>query len=198
MVTLPFGLMTQARVPCPPIGYAMVLPVLLSFMVMASCATVSVTSDYDQSARFDDLKTYAWMTVNEEPENTRVNNTLVMSRIHDAIDRQLNRKGYQNTPQNPDFFVAYHASVDEKTQIHSIPYYGGGVGVYGFGAVHTNVYQTRYEEGTLIVDIFNSEGKKLLWRGIAKGTVDRQGDPETKTKRINEAVEKILDRFPPQ
>ena len=198
MINLPFGVLTQARVWRPPTGHAMVLAVLLSFMGMASCATVSVSSDYDQSARFENLKTYAWMTVNEEPETTRVNNTLVMSRIHDAIDHQLNRKGYQHIPQNPDFFVAYHASVDEKTQIHSIPYYGGGVGVYGFGAVHTNVYQTRYEEGTLIVDILNSEGKKLIWRGIAKGTVDRQGDPDTKTKRINEAVKKVLDRFPPQ
>ena len=179
-------------------GYAMVLPALLSFMVMASCATVSVSSDYDQSARFNNLKTYAWMTAKEKPKNTRATNSLVMSRIHDAVDYQLDSKGYQKAPSNPDFFVAYHASVDEKTQIHSIPYYGGGVGVYGFGAVHTNVYQTRYEEGTLIIDILNSEGKKLIWRGIAKGTVDRQDNPEKKTKRINEAVKKILDRFPPQ
>ena len=198
MVKFPFGLLSQADVWCPPMGYAMILPALLPFMVIVSCATVSVSSDYDQSARFDNLKTYAWMTVDEEPNNTKVNNTLVMSRIHDAIDRQLTQKGYENIAQNPDFFVAYHASVDEKTQIHSIPYYGGGVGVYGFGTVHTNVYQTRYEEGTLIVDILDSEGKKLIWRGIGKGTVDRESDPETKTKRIKEAVEKILDRFPPQ
>ena len=179
-------------------GYAIVLPALLSFIILSSCTTVSVSSDYDQSASFDKLKTYAWMTTKGEPENTRVTNSLVMSRIHDAVDNQLESKGYQKAPSNPDFFVAYHASVDEKTQIHSIPYYGGGVGVYGFGAAHTNVYQTRYEEGTLIIDILNSERKKLIWRGIAKGTVDRQDHPEAKTKRINDAVKKVLDQFPPK
>ena len=172
---------------------------LLCIIVFSSCSsTPSVSIDYDQTSNFDNLKTYAWMTVNEEPNNTGVKNTLVMSRIHDAIDSQLTEKGYEHIAQNPDFFVAYHASVDEKTQIHSIPYYGGGVGVYRYGTVHTNVYQTRYEEGTLIVDILDSEGKKLIWRGITKGPVDRQVDPKTKTKRINEAVKKILDRFPPQ
>ena len=178
-------------------GYALVLLALLSSTAISGCTTISVSSDYDQSANFHDLKTYAWMTASEEPKNTRVKNSLVMSRIQDAVDRQLDQKGYQKTPENPDFFVAYHASVDEKTQIHSTPYYGGGVGAYRFGPVYNNVYQTRYEEGTLIIDILNPGTKSLLWRGMAKGSVNTQDNPETKTKRINDAVQKILERFPP-
>ena len=173
------------------------LLIMLLFPPLLSCSSVSVSSDFEQSANFSHLQTYAWMTASEEKDAGRMTDTITMSRIQTAIDRQLDLKGYQKVTESPDFLVAYHASIDEKTYYHSVPRYGGGVGFGTVGMGYQDVYQTQYEEGTLIVDIINPGTRNLLWRGLAKGIVDPHEDPATKTKQINEAVQKILKQFPP-
>ena len=42
-----------------------------------------------------------------------------------------------------------------------------------------------------------SNSKNLLWRGAAKSVVDDARTPEKRDKVINEAVQKILENFPP-
>ena len=168
---------------------------LLPFLL--SCSSVSVSSDYDQATKFDKLQTYAWMTGSEEKPGGRPTNTIAMARFHTAIERELDKKGYRKTTERPDFLVAYHTSIDEKTLVHSVPNYGPGPGFYHAGVGYQDVYQTQYEEGTLIIDIVDPRTKNLLWRGIAKAAVDSLDDPEKKTQQTNEAVQKILEKFPP-
>ena len=52
-------------------------------------------------------------------------------------------------------------------------------------------------EGTLIIDFVEPNSKNLLWRGAAKGVFDNARTPEKRDKMINEAVQKILQNFPP-
>jgi len=40
--------------------------------------------------------------------------------------------------------------------------------------------------------------KQLIWRGQAKGFVDRKSNPKKDDKLVNEAVRKILKNFPPR
>jgi hypothetical protein len=47
------------------------------------------------------------------------------------------------------------------------------------------------------LDFVDAKTKKLLWRGLGKVQVDDAKTPEKRQKLINEAVEKILKKFPP-
>ena len=51
--------------------------------------------------------------------------------------------------------------------------------------------------GTLVIAIFKVDSKMLIWQGTGSDTVDSTSTPEQSTKQINEAVLKILERFPP-
>jgi len=42
------------------------------------------------------------------------------------------------------------------------------------------------------------EEKALVWRGVAEGQVDQTQDPEKRRARINKAIQKILEEFPPK
>ena len=186
------------------IGIRIISKKALAFLVLTlwmtlfwGCSSISVNSDYDQSVNFTKLHTYSLMKETNSKEDGPPPNTLVMSRIDNAIRKQLDMKGFRKVTENPDFLVAYHASVDEKTVFHSTPYYGGGVGFGHVGVAYQDVYQTQYEEGTLIIDILNPQSNTLLWRGTAKGAVDERDNPTEKTQQINEAVAKILKTFPP-
>ena len=106
------------------------------------------------------------------------------------MDEKLAAKGYSVSESNPDFLIAYHGNVQSKVDVtnwgYRYPGWYGGVEVY------------QYDEGTLIVDFVDSTSKDLIYRGTLTAEMDRRStDFERRQKRINEAVDKILKRFPP-
>jgi hypothetical protein len=56
----------------------------------------------------------------------------------------------------------------------------------------------QYDEGTFLLDIVNSQTKKLIWRGTAMDTVQKSDSPEKREERMNKAVTDMLQKFPPQ
>jgi hypothetical protein len=61
----------------------------------------------------------------------------------------------------------------------------------------STTYATNYTEGSLIVGLFENEGKKLVWQGVATKTLAENPDAEQRTKAINDAVAKLMADFPP-
>ncbi len=170
--------------------------VLISLSSLLACSTISVSSDYDESTDFSQLRTFAWMKGVEEGNlNLGVENPLVRSRIQNAIVGELEAKGYQQVFGTPDFHVTYHARTQQKINVQSAPMSGPMMGPR-WGGAYTEVYQ--YEEGTLIIDLVHAKTQHLIWRGIAKGAVDWQQTPAQRTELINEAVRKTLAHFPPK
>ena len=65
-------------------------------------------------------------------------------------------------------------------------YYGGfGYGYgYGYGGVSTTTYQEySYQVGSLIIDFYDQEEKKLVWQGIG-------------SDQLSDNVKKIQDHIP--
>jgi uncharacterized protein DUF4136 len=48
--------------------------------------------------------------------------------------------------------------------------------------------------GTLVVDIYDAQGKKMIWRGISQGTLSNKGSKNE--KEMNKAVEKMFKKYP--
>jgi hypothetical protein len=162
------------------------LPVTLLF----ACSSVSTNFDYDTGYDFTKLKSYRWATVASRGDA----NPLIAQRVTAAVDAQLKAKGYAAASGQPDFLVAAHLGRQSKIQVTDWGYaYGPHAGWYGGGGV--DVYQ--YEEGSLIVDIVDARTKQLEWRGTATSILDPDATPEERTQRINEAVAKIFEKFPP-
>lgn len=170
--------------------------VLLAFV---GCSAVSVSTDYDPGTDFNKYKTYKWGTAND-PNDALMKNQLVLDRVYEAIDNSLGAKGFAKTDSNPDFVVYPHAGTKEKTDVESWGYgYGGwwGAGPYR-GYPGGNIDVTQYTEGSLFIDVVDMSDNKLVWRGIGTGVVDAPSSPEAGTQKINDAVAKILQDFPPQ
>ncbi len=54
-----------------------------------------------------------------------------------------------------------------------------------------------YEEGTLLLDFLHPESHQLFWRGSASALISENVTPEERQAKVRAAVEKILERFPP-
>jgi hypothetical protein len=169
---------------------------LLLLVGLAGCATIyDVNYDYDQTAVFSDLKRYDWMPVTDSAGV----NSLAFTRIQAAVDNGLQAKGLVRTSETPDFLIAPHFGKKDKLQVNDMGYGYGPYGRYwgGYYGPMGGVSTYEYEEGTLILDFVNAETKQMIWRGSAKAEIQNLDTPEKREKVIGEAVEKILEKFPP-
>jgi len=99
-------------------------------------------------------------------------------RVGDQVP-ELAASGLTKVEANPDVFVTYHTSTENKVRLESDSYgygFGGygtaGWGRYGYGygvagPVSTTTRVVEYDEGTLVVDIWDAGTKELVWRGTA-------------------------------
>ena len=174
------------------------LAVSLAALALAGCAAqVAVNADYDRSANFAALHTYAWRPgAQQGVGDPRFDSTLLDKRVRAAVDRALTAKGYQQAAPGTsgDFLVGYHAVVRQKTSFQTVNRWYGYRGVRG-GWPQT--YVQSYDEGMLLIDVVDPASMDLLWRGTGTGAVDPQATPEKRERRINEAVDAILAKFPP-
>ncbi len=172
------------------------LIIALGLMIITfGCSTISVHYDYDTKADFTNLKSYSWT-----PGTIQKNiSSLVVKRIHDSVRTQLESRGYTFTTDNPDFLIAMHVTKQQKKLVvsdydYNYRSYSGAQGSYWRSGV---TREFEYEEGTLILDFIDTQSKELSWRGVATAEVLHYTNPEKREKRINNAVQKILNNFPP-
>jgi hypothetical protein len=74
--------------------------------------------------------------------------------------------------------------------------YGYGYPAWGWGGgMSTTRYQEYdYLDGTLVVDVFDAESKKLVWQGVASGTINE--NTKNREDRINRVAAAIMDQYP--
>jgi Domain of unknown function (DUF4136) len=161
---------------------------------LVTSASAKVTVDHDKSADFSARRTYAWVKGTEAP------NQLVEKRIHDAVDEQLRAKGLTRVEGEADLHVTTHATTSTGGRLDVTSYgYGGYVGWDGFTAwtPGTGASLRAYTTGTLVVDLVDPAGNKLMWRGVAAETLGINPNPEKVTKKILKVTRVMFRDFPP-
>ena len=165
------------------------LGLAMATLVATSALAQKITTESAPKASFASYKTFMWI---KEP---KVGDPLLKQRIIDDVTAQLRAKGWQPVSQGADIAVAAHmATQTEKTLKTFYDGFGGGWRWGGgFGSATTTV--NTYEEGTLVVDLFDAKTQEAVWRGTA--TQDVSSNPEKQSKNIDKAVQKLFSKFPP-
>lgn len=171
-----------------------VTPFLLLFAVFfTSCSSVQVASDYDREANFSNYGTYAFFKPGIDKAEI---SDLDKKRILRAIETEMENNGFTKS-EDPDLLVSIFTKTNENINIYqnNYPYYGYGWGwnPWYWGSGFNTVNRT--SEGTLYIDLIDSEGKELVWQGM--GTAALASKVDKKQERINEIVGKIMEKYPP-
>jgi hypothetical protein len=154
-------------------------------LLSTSAWAQDVSYDYDKSADFAALKSYAWA-----PDGN-IQDELTHKRIVQAIDAQLAAKGLHpvEAGAKPDVVVTYRAGVRQDLQVN------------GYGAYRLNRWNSaRVEQvpvGALLVEMVDAKTKNVVWRGMATKDLDVNASPEKREKNINKAAEKLFKKYPP-
>ncbi len=163
------------------------LPVLL---LMASFGFAQdVKTDYDHHANFERYHTYSWAKV-------QTDDPLWQSRIMDAVDKDLQSKGWQRVDQGGDVLLTAVGAVQNQKQYQTF-YDGMGPGWWwgGFGDESTTTVQN-YRVGTLVLDMYDAQNHHLIWRGTSSDTLASK--PEKNEAKLDKAVDKMFKDFPPK
>lgn len=165
---------------------------ILLAVVMTSCSSVRVASDYDQQANFNQYQTFAFFKPGIDKAEI---SDLDKRRILRAIEDEMLAKGFTKS-ENPDLLVSIFTKTKENINIYQnnmYGYYGWGWHPWYWGAGPNTVNTT--SEGTLYIDLIDADEKELVWQGM--GTAALAKDVDRKQERINEIVSKILEKYPP-
>ncbi|HSM63761.1 MAG TPA: DUF4136 domain-containing protein [Gillisia sp.] len=165
---------------------------LLLTVGFTSCNTVKVASDYDQKVDFNQYKSFAFFKPGIDKADI---SDLDKKRILRAIEAEMIAKGFTKSDE-PDLLVSIFTKTKENINIYQDRFgYGYGWGWYPWywGAGPNTVSTT--SEGTLYIDLIDSKDKELVWQGM--GTAALAKEVNKKQERINEIVEKILEKYPP-
>jgi hypothetical protein len=168
------------------------IPVL--FLIVTSCCSVRVNSDYDKKVDFSNYKSYAFLKSGIDKMEI---SDLDKKRIMHSIDDVMTTKGFTKS-ESPDLWINIFTKEREQVDVNQFNAgwgYGWGYGwnPYLWGG-QTSI--NRYTEGTLYIDLIDAKKKELIWQGEGEGTLTK--DTHKKEALIKEFVTKILEQYPPQ
>jgi Domain of unknown function (DUF4136) len=162
------------------------------FLFAGKASAQQVKTDYDRSANFGQYKTYSW-------EQVKTKEALDVDRVKSAVNAALAAKGWTQVDSGGDVsIVAVETTQTQQTLNTFYDGFGGGWGYRrfgggGFGEATTTT--DTYKVGTLIVDLFDTKTKALLWRGSASDTLSNNSNKNI--KNLDKGVEKMFKKFPP-
>lgn len=185
------------------------LPLLGAVLLLASCSTVRVASDYDKETNFNDYKTFAFYKPGIDKAEI---SDLDKRRVLRAIESEMLAKGFTKS-EDPSVLVSIFTKAKERVDVYQNNFgFGGGFGwgwgggfwggpwggfggPWGWNGFNNTVARTT--QGTLYIDLIDASKKQLIWQG--QGTAPLvSGDVDKREERINLIVQEIMEVYPPQ
>ena len=162
-------------------------------LLLASCSSITVNSDYDKKVDFSQYKTFAFYKTGIDKVAI---SDLDKKRILHSIEETLLAKGF-TASETPDLLINIFTKEREQVDVNQLNM-GWGYG-WGWGwspwMMGGNTSVNRYPVGTLFIDIIDAKKKELIWQGEGEGNLTK--DTHKKDENSNEFVTKILAQYPP-
>ena len=158
------------------------------------CATTQVKTDHDPAAPFGRYKTFEVMKgkVVQDGVVDR-GNTLVTDRIASSLNAQFEKKGLhpitEEESREADLLITFTAGARTVRELDGV---WAGYGWYVPSYDDNDIWIDERTEGTLVIDIYDSQTRKLVWRSVAKNEDKEFVKPE----QIDKAVQEALKKYP--
>jgi hypothetical protein len=131
------------------------------------------------------LLTLRWLRKNAAEARSEVNTS----------NSALTAKGLTQVESGGDFAIVGIEMTKNQRTLNT--FYNGFGGGWRWGGGFGNATTTvdNYKVGTLVVDLFDANSKKLIWRGSSVDTLSDKSDKNI--KNLDRGVQKMFEHFPP-
>lgn len=166
---------------------------------------VSTGYNFDNTVDFSKYKTYRWVELKGGAEKL---NEIERGQVKAALEKALAAKGLQRIDsENADLCIGYQLGFtqdQEYTTFNSGGPWGYGPGWgrgWGWGGGMGGISQTTKQTilvGSMLLDLYETSGKKLVWQGRVSGTLHPNDKPEKRLKNLDKALAKMMKNYPPK
>lgn len=178
---------------------------LLTGILLLSTAVIhaqEVGTDRELHIGVQDYKTYAWAKEIDQipsdavfvgPNGVMVfNNQSTHGHIKEAIQYELDARGYKMVENNPDFLVNFVVT-EQPAEI--MTYNGYHLVQHGMDTVRTeeNVEKTPISTGTVMINFIDFKTSQMAWRGFASGAL--KPDMVHDQSKIRGAISSIFQEY---
>lgn len=151
-----------------------------------------------------DLSRYRTYDYYDRPSTDRREYMTITTRnIEDAVDREMQQRGYVRSSSSPDLKINFHIANRDKVQSKPGATMGVGYGWGGWGWRSYYGYDFMYgardvetvTEGMLTIDVVDRARNAMVWSGSASRTLDSKVLDRPR-QAIDQAVKLIFEKFP--
>jgi len=160
---------------------------LLLLLAISPAVAQKIDVEFDDSAIFERYKTFHIVEGQLNAKAAALNSDLTRRKIENEIRKRLTEKGLMEVETKPDLNVRFTLGQARKTEIEAYP--------AGWRGLGTRRVRVAYTQGTLVINLRDTNRKELVWRSIA---VEEKNDPMQISQHLDDMVRKSIDKFPPK
>ncbi len=163
---------------------------VVAFVASSLSMAQDVRTNYMPGTDFSKYHSYKWVTI----EGGIHPNQIVDAEIKQAVDAQLATKGLTKTDgDQADLYIGYQCAIDQEKQWNGFGM-GGGLRWGGMASATSSTINN----GSLVVDMYDTSTKQLVWTGTAAKTLDPSDNQDKNQKNLNKAAQKLFKNYPPK
>jgi hypothetical protein len=159
----------------------------LATVFAASGLVLAQTTDitYMPGAQFRKYHTYTWVAVQGRQHSDPSKDL----RIKEIVDSQLATKNFVKNQDRPDLDIDYQIALSKSVSWEKYQDFEAR------GLPKRNLLAI--DKGSLVLDMYDTASKKLVWTGRAERYIDPKGGMEQMSAKVEKAVDAMLAHFPP-
>ena len=151
--------------------------------------TVTVRKSYTPGVDFSKYHSYKWVEIKGQHSDPSLD-----AQIKQSIDSQLAAKGLTKADDSGDLSVDYQTAISKVEQWETYEDWS----TTGPEARLPQRKQVTIDVGTLVLDMYDTAAKQLVWTGRAHKVIDPNSSPTDRQKNLDNAAKKLLTDFPPK
>lgn len=165
------------------------LCVLFISVILFSCSSPKVFTDYASDVEFDKYKSFAFYSI----ENSGLAR-LDEDRIYETLQDTLSAKGFEEK-LIPDFKVNFYAEVFDQISNSN---FGIGVGGYNGGIGGSISPQNSKRTIALTIEFADGLTNNLFWQGVVEARFNENLKGKEREEFFKVLVGKVLEKYPPE
>jgi len=160
---------------------------------------ISYRSHVSPSADFSRYSTWDWVP---EPSQDRTPNPHgddpdIRAAIEADVVKHMEARGYTQSGDDPTLAVNYYvAGRDIDSDFMKSMYDGKYYPEYRLGYEGPGKSQYRWREGELVIFIFDTETREMVWQGSALAEVTVEAPLDRRLERLHKAIKTTFASFP--
>lgn len=180
---------------------------IIALVLLTAGCSSPVYVQKDNSVNLNNYKTYMWVdTRGGENDNTERSAAYADISVHNSVNEELSKMGWQEVSDNPDALISYDILVERSTEQRSDPVYSQPMTrsyynrftkrwstiYYPSQFVGYQNYEVPVKEGTITISIMDSRTDKNVWQGW---TTELMNYARLTDDEISRSVRNIFNKF---